>query len=95
MNKKSIILIFSVLVLLSLSVVYVMGDLSTITTTIAGDGYDINAYTLNWITDAPTQINLTVISSGVQYENFTDNITFSLNSSNVTWDPIVPGAAAR
>lgn len=89
MNKKSIVLFFSVLVLLSLGALYVFADLTGLTLTNAGDGYNV----ASWIRDTPSQVNLTVNATqltGTGVVNIT-NITFTLNEANVTWDAIFPG----
>lgn len=74
MNKKSTILLVSVLVLLSLSVYYAMAELSALTfTTNSGDN--------GWITEASTQVNFTITSTTA-----VTSFSIVIPENNVLWD---------
>ena len=87
MNKKSVILFFSALVLLTLGVFYVIADLTGLTIPYAGDGVSVS----NYISTIPNQMNLTLVASaGVGSIDNITNVTFTFDNANVTWYPVAP-----
>jgi len=82
MNKKSGVLLISLLVLLSLGVYYAMAGLTSVSISKAGDGHDVSG----WITNKHTNVNITIVSDAN-----VANFTVTLPQANITWEAIVPG----
>ena len=83
MNKKSVILFFSALVLLTLGVFYVIADLDSLLIPYIGYG-DVENYIGS---DNVYTVNLTLTADSNTNSNIT-NVTFTFDTANISWYPV-------